>query len=110
MQEWYGVIASLGWSGGESRLTALCEWIVRNDLFEWTQLEHAGDPKDWPGASEFQSTEINALRHLALIGKEEPKYAYAHLVRQHARSTCVARGHPNQRTRRGKSQRGIWIV
>ena len=72
-QSWYDVLETLRCGAQGPGLHEMCEMLVANDVYHWTQLEHAGDPMTWTGADIFSAAELTGVELLQSRGKEVPR-------------------------------------
>lgn len=51
----------------------MCCMLVNNELYEWWQLEHSGEPSLWAGAKSFSKEEMEVLHKIINMGKQTPR-------------------------------------
>ena len=72
--EWFDLLSTFQWGGKSERLLEICDFIIRNGFSQWPQLQHAEDPGTWDGADAFDNSELNIVRAVASVGKQQPRY------------------------------------
>ena len=65
---------AFGWRGSSKRLRELCEMMLANGLFHWTQLDLVPEPSVLVGAEIFTSEELRILSDVRGRGRELPRW------------------------------------
>ena len=59
--------------GPVNRLDVVSAILIEKEFAKWTHLQHAGDPTEWCEAGKLSASELELLRKVIHVGRQEPK-------------------------------------